>query len=93
LSNKGCNSDDTTKCDKMDNNTVSNVVANGKITKKCDVEMCPGYSCDYVACMKCERLVHKNDHCSILRSLPNIHANGLLVHCVCVDCYKLNNSK
>jgi hypothetical protein len=93
LSNKGCSSDDTTKCDKIDNNTVSNVVANGKITKKCDVGMCPGYSCDYVACMQCERLVHKNDHCSILRSLPNIHTNGLLVHRVCVDCYKLNNAK
>jgi hypothetical protein len=93
LSNKGCNSNDMTKCDKMDNNTVSNVVANGKITKKCAVGTCPGYACDYTACTKCERLVHKNNHCSILCSLPNIHTNGLLRHRVCIDCYKLNGSK
>jgi hypothetical protein len=90
LSNKGCNSIDTTKCDNTDNGTVSIVAANSKIMKKCAVRMCPGYACDYTACTKCKRLVHKNDHCSILCSLPNIHTNGLLVHHVCIDCYKLN---
>jgi hypothetical protein len=47
LSNKGCNSIDTTKRDNTDNGTVSIVAANGKITKKCAVGMCPGYACDY----------------------------------------------
>jgi hypothetical protein len=91
LSNKGCNSIDTTKRDNTDNGTVSIVAANGKITKKCAVGTCPGYACDYTACTECERLVHKNDHCSIQCNHPNMHTNGLLLHRVCIECYELKS--
>jgi hypothetical protein len=91
LLNKGCNSIDMTKCNNTDNGNVSIVAANGKITKKCAVGTCPGYACDYTACTECERLVHKNEHCSIQCNHPNMHVNGLLLHRVCIECYELKS--
>jgi hypothetical protein len=93
MSNKGCNSTDTTNIDNTDNGNLSIGLVNGETTNKCVVGMCAGYACDYTRCLKCERFVHSNDHCSILCSHPNVHTNGLYRHRVCIDCYRPNGKE